>query len=215
MMIELDEDNFVPATPSDGEFDKIDNDPLNESPNRSKRCSSELPDQNEKKLKFQEDAVVIEYVNQPISPDLFEGLDGDSFVEHMNEEDGSIAKDDQCDGNDLVANENVSRENPLVSNEQATPPDPFSPSRDLCSDKTKKQIGGIILALKSQTQQISPIQPQQQPPAELRQEQEQEQPENDPQSISFENLPVEELIEQLSLSHERIAKSIDDIKESS
>lgn len=150
------------------------------------------------------------HVNQP-SPDLFES---DSFIEKMDEKNGNDLmaqdeKDDQCDVNEVMDNDNVPLETPLAPSEQATtPPNPFSTLRDLCSEGTKNQIGGIILALNSQTQQISPIQQQQEP------QQEQTQPENDLPSISFENLTVEEMIEQVSSSFERMKKSIDEVKKS-
>lgn len=143
------------------------------------------------------------------SPDLF---DDDDYDPQDNDErkvdDNDCANDDdgQCDDNDAIQSHNVPFENPLVSDVQATPPNPFiTQTHDLLSEPI--DIQGIIAAMVTQTQQSTQIErlpslQQQQPASEV--------PPNSPMHLS-----TAQLIEELEIRLERVDLLIDQIKESS
>lgn len=182
-------------------------------------------DPPEKKQKCEEDVLVVAGYNQP-SPDLFTEDDDD-----MCENDASIPPNqveqkgdpDHFDENGAMLNDNTLFENPLASppNEQATPPNPFSLSYGFCSEKIN--IEEIIAALVSQpTSQIqqqpqsqAPSQQQEQEQRHQQQQQQQKQLEKYLPPNSPEKLTVEKLIEELSLSHERVNNLLGKVKESS
>lgn len=200
---DLDVDAIIPDTPDmespevilESAIDETDNHPQIQS----KRNSNELITQSEKKQKVEEDVVVINYDDQS-SPDLFECESFDVKIDGKN----MIPQDkvehtvDQLDAFGGKSNDsNVPFQNDLISKEHATPRNLFSLSGNFESEGIN--IQAIVDAMQSQTQQTPQIQ--------------QQQSENDLRF--FQNLSVEESIEEHSIAQERINQLFAATKKSS
>lgn len=190
---------------------------------QQKRFASELEFETEsaKKLKCQD--------IQP-SPDLFDDDDGVLIPQENDEQkddDNACANDDdaQCDDNDAMQCNNLPLENRLVPNVWATPPNEFITQSHSHSQTMRftELIAGLGSESQSQRRSQTPQIEQQRLPSMQEQEPEpepeptlqQQQPASEVPPNPNKHRSVDDLIEELTLSSERVFGLIDDIKKQS